>query len=91
MSGAQVKLETASDGLVVIAPPQAERDPIATAIILTLDKPAMSIPPLTVMKGGELAIAAATTSNIFQSDAEYGPAKAVDRDADTRWATDAGC
>ena len=29
-------------------------------------------------------------SNVFQGNAEYSPEKAIDNNADTRWATDAG-
>ena len=32
----------------------------------------------------------ATASNVFQSDTTYSAEKAIDNDANTRWATDAG-
>ena len=92
VSGAAVKVENGPEHLAVIAPPEAARDAIATAIILTIDTPAMSLAPLTVnkMAGGRLAMASATASNTFESKAEYGADKAIDGDAGTRWATDSG-
>jgi len=45
MGGAKVAFETQANGeMVLIAPPEAERDPIATAIMLTLDGPALALP-----------------------------------------------
>lgn len=54
-SGGTAKVESSASGLVVTAPDEKDRDPIATVIELTLDSSALDISPLTVghvTKGG---------------------------------------
>ena len=95
LSGGKVTLSTDADGMVITAPESKYCDPIATVIQLKLAGPAMPIPACDLTgaaTGNSLTRGkTATASNIFQSQAgAYGPQKAVDGDAGTRWATDAG-
>ncbi len=76
---------------IEISVPAADRHPIDTIVVLTLDGPAVGakvghLPSAAVSTGKK-----ATASNVFQNMVEtFGPAKAVDDDPETRWATDAG-
>ena len=95
LSGGKVTLSTDADGMVITAPESKYCDPIATVIQLKLAGPAMPIPACDLTgaaTGNSLTRGkTATASNIFQSQAgAYGPQNAVDGDAGTRWATDAG-
>jgi alpha-L-fucosidase len=72
--------------LLDLAPDKTGRIPETTAARLremkaALDDPSRLRPSLT-------AGAKTTASNIFKNDAEFAPAKAVDDDSNTRWATD---
>ena len=82
-----------TDAGLTLSVPAAARDPIATLVELTVDGPAFDIAPAAVGGfGGSLASKKkAAASNVFQNQvAAYGPDKALDDDADSRWATDAG-
>ena len=81
-----------TDGAVEISMPATDRREIDTIVVLELDTPAMSITPLTVGSAGRSLTTgkSAKASNVFQHNPDYGPDKAVDDDADTRWATDFG-
>lgn len=90
--GRDVAFEQSDDALALTVPP-SDRDPIATMIALTLDSNALAITPLDVPRPASASVAfakPATASNIFQNSPQYAPAKALDDDPETRWATDAG-
>jgi alpha-L-fucosidase len=90
LNGGPVQVAQSDTGITLALPPG---DPRAadTVIQLTLDGPAAEIPPLDVERPGLIKPdMKATASNIYQNDADLGPAKAIDGDEDTRWATDAG-
>ncbi len=58
---------------------------------MELDKPAIEIKPIAASLLGESLTTGkrAKASNVYQNSQSHGPAKAVDGDEDTRWATDA--
>ncbi|NMC20581.1 MAG: hypothetical protein GYA33_09185, partial [Thermogutta sp.] len=88
-SGGNLRWEQTDQGLAlsVDAP-----DPLITVIELKLDRDALAIPPMNVPAAGAISAGKpARASNVFQNKTEqFGPAKALDDDPDTRWATDAG-
>jgi len=76
---------------IEISLPAADRNEIDTIVALTLDGPAAGL------KVGKLATESVATgkkaaaSNVFQNAvSSHGPAKALDDDPETRWATDYG-
>ena len=76
---------------IEISVPETDRRPLDTIVALELDSPADRIPAIPVPGAVSLCSQAkATASNVFQNNAGYGPDKAVDGKADTRWATDSG-
>jgi len=90
LGGGKADVEQTETGLVVRVP-QADRKEIDTVVTLDLDGPAFDIQPVGWTSGSLAAGKKATASNVFQKQVrEYGPAKAVDDDPATRWATDAG-
>jgi alpha-L-fucosidase len=65
------------------------RHPFDTIVALELDSDSALIPAVSVPGAVSLALRAkATASNTFQGKSEFAPAKAVDGDGETRWATD---
>jgi alpha-L-fucosidase len=73
-------------GKLVLTLPRSARDPIDTIVQLELDGSAMDLP--AAAQNSEIK---ATASNVFQNLVdEYGPDQALDDNAQTRWATDAG-
>ena len=76
---------------IEITVPADRRDRIATTIELSLDGPAMDIPPLSIRSDSLAAGGKASASAVFRKlTREYGPQMAFDDDDATRWATDAG-
>jgi hypothetical protein len=74
--------------LLDLAPDKTGRIPEATAARLMEMKAALADP--TLVRPSLTSGAKATASNIYKNDPEYAPAKAVDDDSGTRWATDEG-
>jgi alpha-L-fucosidase len=93
LTGGRVALAQA-DGEITLSVPKADRQEIDTIIALTLDGPADDIRPMSVSAniGDGLVRPSmkATASNVYQGNAEHSAEKAIDNDANTRWATDAG-
>ncbi len=90
LTGGSVQL-LQTDGGIEIGVPEANRQPMDTIVALELDRDAQQLKPLDVPTPVSLASRAkATASNVYQAQTEFGPDKAVDGKADTRWATDAG-
>ena len=90
ITGEAVEIASA-DGLpVIVAPPPERRDPIATAIVLELDSPAIALTPVSLpMEAGNLCLGRpAKASNVYNGMETYDAAKAVDSDVNSRWATD---
>jgi alpha-L-fucosidase len=75
---------------IEISVPKAHRQEVVTIIKLHLDGSAGEIAPVSMSSSSLAYGKKAKASNIFQNSAGYGPAKAVDDDPATRWATDAG-
>ena len=90
LTGGKAQIHQTKEALVIsVAEP--ERDPLDTIVALELDGSALALAALDVPLPVSLTTGAkATASNIFQGQAEFGPDKAADGRADTRWATDAG-
>jgi len=90
LTGGSALVKQSATGIEISVPP-ADRQPIDTIVALELDKPALDLPPLAVNPAGESLTARkkAKASNVFQNNAHYGAAMAVDDEDGTRWATDA--
>jgi alpha-L-fucosidase len=78
------------DKAITVSVAKADRQPIDTIVALTLDGPAAGVKPrnlpASVASGKK-----ATASNVWHNVvAQFGPDKAFDDDAETRWATDEG-
>lgn len=94
LTGGGVDLRQTDEAVTLTLAPDAVNE-IDAIVKLTLDGSAMDLPA-----PGAPAKAAAEVrpadgrrvraSNVFREDAAYGPARALDGDARTRWATDAG-
>ncbi len=91
LSGGTLECNQSDEGLSVNVPP-ADRPEVATIIRLTVDGDAFSVPPVKVDWGRSVSFGKpALASNVYQAmQDEYGPAKALDDDEATRWATDGG-
>ena len=74
--------------LLDLAPDRTGRIPDATAARLMEMKAALADP--TLVRPSIAFGAKATASNVYKNDPEYAPAKALDDDSGTRWATDEG-
>ncbi|MBN1818665.1 MAG: alpha-L-fucosidase [Sedimentisphaerales bacterium] len=90
-TGGTMTLRQTSDAFEIEVPVE-NRDPIATVVELTLDRPAFSIQPISLVYPSQSASFGkkGEASNVFQKNKSYGPDKALDDDSDTRWATDEG-
>lgn len=92
VSGGTVRLEAPPRELWVTVPRADQQEP-DTVVDFTLDRPAFALPALsTARPSGSVARGKpARASNVYHNQvARYGPAKALDDDEETRWATDAG-
>ena len=90
LGGGAAQLRQSAAGLEVSVP-ASEREPLDTVVALELDGPALDLPALDVPEPVALTLGAkATASNVFENQPAFGPDKAVDGRADTRWATDSG-
>ncbi|NIP22415.1 MAG: alpha-L-fucosidase [Phycisphaerae bacterium] len=89
LTGGSAKVKQ-TDEAIEISVPKEHRQEVDTIIKLELDGPASEIAPIG-MRSSSLAYGKkAKASNIYRNSAGYRPAKAVDDDPATRWATDAG-
>jgi alpha-L-fucosidase len=85
LGGGAVVFEQAG-GKLTLKVPRTARDPIDTIVRLELEGSAMDVPIMA-----QTSEIRATASNVFQGMVdEYGPEAALDKDPQTRWATDAG-
>ncbi|MGB2809669.1 MAG: alpha-L-fucosidase [Sedimentisphaerales bacterium] len=75
---------------IEISVPKAYQQELDTIIALKLDGPASEIAPVSMLSSSLAYGKKAKASNIFQNSSGYSPAKAVDDDPATRWATDTG-
>jgi len=90
LTGAAVPVVQTDSGITLIVP-QVDPQDADTVIKLTLDGSGQEIPPLDVARPGVIQpTMKATASNVYRREPAYGPAKAIDGDDETRWATDAG-
>ncbi len=87
LNGGKVGMTITDEGMTLSVDP-ADRDPVATVIELTVDRPAMDIAPIAQGRPGlitpEMKV---ETSSVYGAGWEGG--KAIDGDPDTRWATPA--
>jgi alpha-L-fucosidase len=90
LTGGTADVRQTDEWIEITMPPSA-RNPIDTIVVLELDGPAAEAHP---SRAGFESLAfnkPAQASNVYQGMLDtYGPAKAVDDDPETRWATDAG-
>ncbi len=90
LTGGHGKVVQRPDG-IELRVPAAHRRKDDTIVVLKLDKPAAAIEPVAVPSDSLTAGKQATASNVYRGqNAHYGPAKAMDDDDGTRWATDVG-
>ncbi len=89
LTGGSVSVRQAQDAIEIAVPPQSRQE-IDTIVKLTLDGPAAEIEPVAMASSSLAAGKKAKASNIYQGNQAHGPAKAVDDDPGTRWATDSG-
>jgi len=92
LGGGEATLANEGDSLRVELAAE-HRDPIATAIELVLDRPALALEAARVpaMCSGSLALEGkATASNVYKGMDQYAADKAFGDDPETRWATDGG-
>ena len=88
LKGGKAGVSVTDAGMTLSVDP-ADRDPVATVVELTIDRPAMDIAPIAQGRPGlitpEMKV---ETSSIFGPGWEGG--KAIDGDPGTRWATPSG-
>lgn len=90
LTGGTASVKQTDEG-IAIRVPAADRKEIDTIVVLTLDQPAAGAKVGSAATDSLSAGKKATASNVFQKQVRsHGPAKAVDDDPETRWATDAG-
>jgi len=89
MTGGAVTVRQTKQGFEIFVP-KAYRRELDTIIVLELEGPANEISPRAVLSSSLTAAKKAKASNTFQNMSTHGPAKAVDDDSATRWATDTG-
>jgi alpha-L-fucosidase len=92
INGTKSAVEKTAADITIVAPPESERDPIATAIVLTLDSSAMAIPVCdqATLFPNLCLNKKATASNVYKNAPTYGAVRAVDGYDKSRWATDEG-
>lgn len=80
-----------SESGIEIGVRKSDRQELDTIVVLELDRPTMEIQPVSSSSFGKSLTTGqkARASNVFQNDAIYGAANAVDGNEDTRCATDA--
>jgi alpha-L-fucosidase len=84
-------VQATQDGKVLkVLVAEGDRSPIATIVKLELDGSAMELPPVSITPPALTSGKKASASNIFRNDDSFSPAKAMDDNPQTRWATDAG-
>jgi len=89
LTGGTVSVRQTPDAIVVAVPTESRQE-IDTIVKLTLDGPAADIEPVAMPSASLAAGKKAAASNVFQNSSSYQPAKALDDDPSTRWATDSG-
>jgi alpha-L-fucosidase len=89
MTGGAASISQTEQGIEIFVPKTYQKE-LDTIIVLQLDSPASEIGPRALLSNSITAEKKAKASNTFQKNAGYGPAKAVDDDPATRWATDTG-
>jgi alpha-L-fucosidase len=90
LTGGEAQIEQTDSGIAISVAPGDRRE-IDTIIALQLDKPAIEIPPVSIPSlGGALTEGKkAAVSNIYQNLDAFDGAKALDGEAESRWATEA--
>jgi len=89
LTGGNAAAQQTAEG-VEISVAKPDRQEIDTIVALTLDRPALELAPIKVTGIGESLTEhrPARASNVFQKNENYGAARAVDGEEETRWATD---
>jgi alpha-L-fucosidase len=89
MTGGAASISQTKQGIEIFVPKAYQKE-LDTIIVLQLDSPASEISPRALLSSSITAEKKVRASNVFQKNAAYSPAKAVDDDPATRWATDSG-
>jgi len=89
MTGGAVTVRQTKQAIEISVPKAYRRD-LDTIIVLELDGPANEITPRSLLSDSLTAGKKARASNTHQNMSTHSPAKAVDDDPATRWATDSG-
>lgn len=90
LGGGEAQTRQTTAGLEISVPVR-DRPPLDTVVAIQIDSPALDLIAVNVPSLTSLAAKGkATASNTYQNDAQYGPAKAIDGNSESRWATDAG-
>ncbi len=94
LTGGGVEVRQTDEAVTLTLAPDAVNE-IDAIVKLTLDGSAMDLPALGAPAKTATEVRLpdgrrVRASNVFQGNAAHGPAKALDGDARTRWATDAG-
>ncbi len=91
VTGGTMECVQTDEGLSIAVAP-GDRHEVATVIRLKVDRDAFAVPPVNVAWSRSLGFdKPAKASNVYQGMlGEYGPAKALDDDESSRWATDGG-
>ena len=89
MTGGNAKVKQTEEAIEISIPKEHQQE-VDTIIKLQLDGPADEIAPIGMLSSSLAYGKKAKASNIYQNSSGYSPAKAVDDDPATRWATDAG-
>jgi alpha-L-fucosidase len=87
LTGGRVTVQQTAEALTLSVPREDQQE-LDTIVALTVDAPALDIPPLSasLARSGMKA----TASNVYQGQEEFSAEKALDGDSATRWATDSG-
>lgn len=90
LGGGEAQTRQTTAGLEISVPVR-DRPPLDTVVAIQIDSPALDLIAVHVPSLASLAAKGkATASNTYQNDVQYGPAKAIDGNSESRWATDAG-
>jgi alpha-L-fucosidase len=89
LTGGTAKVKQTKEA-IEISIPKAYQQELDTIIKLQLDGPAGEIAPLGMLSSSLAYDKKAKASNIYRNSSGYSPAKTVDDDPATRWATDTG-
>jgi alpha-L-fucosidase len=89
LTGGDVRVEQTADAVTVHVPEQY-RDPLDTIVKLTLDRSAMTIPPVIIACESLAAGKPATASSVLEPTEKHVPGNAFDENPHSHWVTAPG-